>query len=189
MLEAGTFLRLVLFLGLVFRLSQVLSLRKRNRVDQAKKPGTTLLKVVKSGIRGFLAFQALFLNLLPMPGDGAYSRFAGTVIFLVGLALTMIGRRQLGSNWLDMEDYQFLQHHSVVTNGVYHYIRHPIYAGDFLLFVGLQLALNSWLVLLGFLIIPLMVRQVLREEALLRHASTKYDTYCKRTKRFVPFIV
>jgi protein-S-isoprenylcysteine O-methyltransferase Ste14 len=183
-------LRFGLFLGLVLRMLHVDVLRRRNRVHRAVKPGIRLVKLFKGTIRGFLAFQTLFLDLFPIssqPSDLII--MIGAAIYLIGLATTVLGRVQLGENWVDLEDYRVLPKQSLVTRGLYRFIRHPIYAGDFLLFVGLELALNSWLVLGAFIIIPIMIRQALLEEALLLQVSRDYDAYCKRTRRFVPFIL
>jgi len=73
-------------------------------------------------------------------------RTVGLLIYLGGLALAIAGRLGLGSNWVDLEDSRVLPRHAVVSSGIYRFIRHPIYTGDLLLLAGLQLALNSWLV-------------------------------------------
>ena len=78
---------------------------------------------------------------------------------------------------------------SVTTNGIYRYIRHPIYTGDILLLIGLQLALNSWLVLGVLVIIPIVVKQVLLEEAILSKAFPHYRDYLLNTRRFIPFVL
>jgi protein-S-isoprenylcysteine O-methyltransferase Ste14 len=68
-------------------------------------------------------------------------------------------------------------------------IRHPIYAGDLVLVIGLQLALNSWMVLIGVLLIPVVLRQAWTEEAMLSRAFPEYGPYAKSTARFIPFIL
>jgi protein-S-isoprenylcysteine O-methyltransferase Ste14 len=111
------------------------------------------------------------------------------VIFFVGLTLAILGRLQLGKNWLDLEDARVRSDQSLVTGGVYAYVRHPIYGGDILLLFGLQLALNSWLVLAIVIPLVIVIRQVLAEETLLLRAFPGYVSYCARTKRFIPFVV
>jgi protein-S-isoprenylcysteine O-methyltransferase Ste14 len=111
------------------------------------------------------------------------------MIFLTGLLMAVLGRLQLGRNWLDLEDSHVLPDQSLTTGGIYAYIRHPIYAGDILLLIGLELALNSWLVLAVLVPLAVVVRQVLTEESLLSNVFPGYESYRKRTKRFIPFIV
>ena len=78
---------------------------------------------------------------------------------------------------------------SVVERGIYRYIRHPIYTGDLVLLGGLQLALNSWLVLAVAPLAAVVIRRTLAEEALLDQRLAGYRAYCARTKRFIPFVV
>ena len=186
--------RSILFLGLILHklLWEVLKRRGRDsgvRQQSSKGPGRRLIKFVKGIVLVFLAFQTLFLDLFPISDQPTPLRTIGTAIYIVGLATAMIGRLQLGKNWVDLEDYQLLPEQSLVTNGLYRYIRHPIYTGDILLLVGLELALNSWLVLGVFIPLLVAIRQALAEEALLSQAFHDYDAYCKRTKRFIPFII
>jgi protein-S-isoprenylcysteine O-methyltransferase Ste14 len=102
--------------------------------------------------------------------SGDLAIITGIVIYILGLVITVAGRRQSRENWSDLENYQILPTQSLIIEGIYRYIRHPVYTGDFLLFVGLELALNSWLILGSLIVIPIMVRQALLEEALLARA-------------------
>jgi protein-S-isoprenylcysteine O-methyltransferase Ste14 len=150
---------------------------------------TTVVKVAKMGLLGFLLVQTACLEVLPLAENPAPLRVAGAAIFLVGLALAMVARLQLGRNWADIEDYQVLPGQALIATGLYRYVRHPIYGGDLLLLFGLQLALNSWLVL-GVIPAGLLVsRQAAAEEALLARALPGYAEYCARTKRFVPLVL
>jgi len=68
-------------------------------------------------------------------------------------------------------------------------IRHPIYVGDLLLLIGLELALNSWLVLPAIILVPIVLAKAVQEERLLTQTLPGYEEYCRRTKRFVPFLL
>jgi protein-S-isoprenylcysteine O-methyltransferase Ste14 len=100
-----------------------------------------------------------------------------------------VSRLQLGSNWSDIETAKVLRDQAVVAIGVYRYIRHPIYVGDLLLLIGLQLSLNSWLVIAALLISPVVLWQAITEEKMLVESLPGYGAYCMRTKRFIPFVV
>ncbi len=186
--------RLMLFLGLVFHklLWEVLKRRDKAsgvRQQSSKGSGRSLIKFAKGIVLVFLAFQTLFLDLLPMSDQPTRLRTIGTAIYVVGLATAMIGRLQLGKNWVDLEDYRVLPEQSLVTKGLYRYIRHPIYTGDILLLIGLELALNSWLVLAVSIPFLIAIRQASAEEKVLSQAFHDYDAYRKSTKRFIPFII
>jgi protein-S-isoprenylcysteine O-methyltransferase Ste14 len=88
-----------------------------------------------------------------------------------------------------VEEAQVLPEQQVVSSGIYGYIRHPIYTGDLLLLAGLELALNSWLVLGVLAPLVMVVRRAKAEEAILSRALPEYADYTARTKRFIPFVV
>jgi protein-S-isoprenylcysteine O-methyltransferase Ste14 len=187
-------LRLVVAAGLIFHklLWELLRGKARGARKQSPRPSTDasiFIKAVKAAVFVFLLAQTLFLDLFPIREESAALASAGAVVFFVGLALAIVGRLQLGKNWLDLEDAAVRSDQSLVTRGVYAYVRHPIYAGDILLLFGLELALNSWLVVAVIIPLVIVIRQVLAEEALLIHAFPGYVSYCARTKRFIPFLI
>ena len=148
-----------------------------------------VIKLCKIGFLLFLLVQSLFLNVLPIENPPSFLQYAGLALFLSGLCISIAARIRLGQNWTDLEDRKVLPGQVLVQSGIYRYIRHPIYAGDVLLITGLELALNSWLFVLGILIAVVVIRNALQEEALLANAFPEYAEYCLRTKRFLPFVI
>ncbi len=147
-----------------------------------------LVKPLKILVLVFILTQTLFLDLFPIADDPYVLQICGSLIYFLGLCTAILGRIQLGENWVDLEDYQVLPEQSLTTHGIYRYIRHPIYSGDIILLIGLQLALNSWLVVMVFAVLMVTVKQVLAEEVLLARVFPNYGAYCRRTKRFIPFV-
>ncbi len=77
----------------------------------------------------------------------------------------------------------------LVTDGVFAHCRHPLYVGNFLLFVGLMLIWNSpWAYILGVGGVGFsLFSMAYAEEAFLRRKfGAEYDAYCARVNRFVP---
>ena len=76
----------------------------------------------------------------------------------------------------------------VVSTGPYALVRHPMYAGALLLFVGSPLALGSWWGLL--LIVPMtaiLIVRLLDEERYLVRNLPGYEAYCAKVRyRLVP---
>lgn len=186
-------LRLVLFGGLLAHklLWEVLKRRspteRRQQVERGL--GSRLIKLAKVVALGGLVAQTLFLDVLPITEQATTLRILGTLIFFVGLGTAVLGRVQLGQNWKDVEDLAVARHDSLATHGIYSYIRHPIYAGDMLLLIGVELALNSWLVLAMVIPIIVFARQANAEETVLARIFQDYATYRTRTKRFIPFLI
>lgn len=78
--------------------------------------------------------------------------------------------------------------HKLVTNGIYKYIRHPLYTFGSTLFVAFGMMADSWLIAtLGILTFILMVIRTPKEEAnLIEKFGDEYREYMKRTGRFLP---
>jgi protein-S-isoprenylcysteine O-methyltransferase Ste14 len=79
---------------------------------------------------------------------------------------------------------------NVVTAGPYRYVRHPLYAGAILFFLGTPLLLGSWygLAMTPILIVWLAVRVVI-EERTLREELEGYDEYMAKVRyRLIPGI-
>jgi protein-S-isoprenylcysteine O-methyltransferase Ste14 len=80
--------------------------------------------------------------------------------------------------------------HSVITTGVYAYVRHPMYAGSMFLMFGLPLLLGSWI---GLMAAPLLVLlfslRIIKEEELLRRELEGYEDYARRVRwRLIPYV-
>ncbi|MCW5976883.1 MAG: isoprenylcysteine carboxylmethyltransferase family protein [Bryobacteraceae bacterium] len=184
-------LRAYLFAGLVAH-KVVWELLKRQGAPPAKRQLSTrerLGKLAKQAILIGILVQTLFLDVFPIAEDAWGLRVAGTAIYTLGLLMAISARLQLGSNWSDIEAAQVKQEQAVVANGIYRWVRHPIYAGDLLLLFGLELALNSWLVLGVFVLAPVVLMQAVREEKMLVRNLPGYAEYCSKTWRFVPFVL
>jgi protein-S-isoprenylcysteine O-methyltransferase Ste14 len=149
----------------------------------------SLIKAIKVAILIFICLQTLVMrDIFPISEAPATLRMMGGALFTLGLATAIIGRSQLGKSWADIETPTSVAKPALVSRGLYQYIRHPIYTGDILLLIGLELGLNSWFVLLIILLIPVILLQAIREERLLVIKLPGYGDYCRRTKRFLPFV-
>lgn len=80
--------------------------------------------------------------------------------------------------------------HKLVTNGIYKYIRHPLYTFGSLLFIAFGMMADSWFIaVLGILTFILMAIRTPKEEAnLVEKFGDEYREYMKRTGRFLPKI-
>jgi protein-S-isoprenylcysteine O-methyltransferase Ste14 len=194
MATALIILKVYLLAGLV--LHKVLWETMKRRQHQHAPPHaplplkTHLVKFIKLLILAAIIGQTVLpMDILPISGDPVMIRMAGVFIFTLGLLTAIAARIQLGSNWSDIEEGKIADRHAVVSSGIYGYIRHPIYTGDILLLLGLELCLNSWLVLGLVLLVPVVARQAIKEEQKLVTALPDYAEYIRRTRRFIPFLV
>lgn len=82
-----------------------------------------------------------------------------------------------------------LKNHSLQTNGVYKWIRHPSYSGLLVYYVGLGLAMHNVLslILLIVSVVPVLTYRIKIEEKFLsEHFGEAYQNYMARTYRLVP---
>jgi protein-S-isoprenylcysteine O-methyltransferase Ste14 len=79
---------------------------------------------------------------------------------------------------------------TVISTGPYHYVRHPMYAGGLLLFLGTPLLLGSWYGLLLYLVlIPAVAVRAIPEERVLRAELPGYAAYMTQVKyRLIPYV-
>jgi protein-S-isoprenylcysteine O-methyltransferase Ste14 len=79
---------------------------------------------------------------------------------------------------------------SVVSTGLYHYVRHPMYATAIIFLGGTALLLGSWYGLLGgLLILALIARRAVLEERTLRQELPGYADYMAEVRyRLVPHV-
>ncbi|HMF06846.1 MAG TPA: isoprenylcysteine carboxylmethyltransferase family protein [Methylocella sp.] len=113
-------------------------------------------------------------------------RWAGVLLFSVGGALRLWPVFVLGHRFSGLVAVQ--PGHTLVTNGIYRFIRHPSYLGLLVSSLGWGLAFRSGVgVLLAALMIPPVIARIGAEERLLREAfGAAYEAYCARTSRLIP---
>jgi protein-S-isoprenylcysteine O-methyltransferase Ste14 len=113
----------------------------------------------------------------------------GTPVFAASLALFYRVHQELGRSWsvtLELRDS-----HALVTHGLYHYVRHPMYSAFWLWAVAQALLLPNWIAglsgLVGFGV--LYFARVGNEERMMLDAfGDEYRAYAARTKRIIPGI-
>jgi protein-S-isoprenylcysteine O-methyltransferase Ste14 len=132
---------------------------------------------------------AVFLGALLVPALDhrfAWSR-APTWVVLAGAALVALGflvvflvfrENTFTSGTIEIADDQ-----RVIDTGPYALVRHPMYAGALVLFVGLPLALGSWWgLVIAAAIVPVLAWRLLREEAFLCEHLAGYADYRRRIR-------
>lgn len=190
--------RAYLLAGLVAHKALWERLKRGQRGPGAVSPALPLKTRLIKGVKLLILLGIVAQTLIPdswmakldllISAEPLALRLWGFCLYTVGLTVAILGRTQLGGNWSDIETAEVLSKQRVVSHGVYRYIRHPIYTGDLLLLYGLELALNSWLVIGAIILTPIVLRQAVKEEEMLRQELEGYDDYCAVTKRFIPFI-
>lgn len=78
--------------------------------------------------------------------------------------------------------------HKLATNGIYRWVRHPLYTISSTFFVSFGMMADNWFIaLLGVLAFIVMALRTPKEEAnLIEKFGSEYREYMKRTGRFLP---
>lgn len=108
---------------------------------------------------------------------------------ILGLFFTVWARIVLAGNW--SEKVVLKENHELIDNGPYYYIRHPIYSGLLIMYLGTALAVGRLGSLVGFIILGIGFWFKLRHEEVLltKHFGKKYIEYSKKTKALVPYLI
>jgi protein-S-isoprenylcysteine O-methyltransferase Ste14 len=185
------YLQLYLLFGLLLHkiVWEVLKQKSRRKPVEARSLTLTAIKFIKISILFGVIAQIFLPEILPISANPFWLRLIGAAVYTIGLATAIAARLQLGDNWANIETGQVMKHQHIVAKGVYAFVRHPIYTGDLLLLIGLELALNSWLVLGVFFLAPVVLLKAVKEEEMLDRELDGYNEYRARTKRFIPFVI
>ena len=152
--------------------------------------GRALQKVVITG-----AFLALFAMVVFSAYDHrmgwssvpAWVSVLGDVLVATGLGIAMLVviQNSYAGATVTVETGQ-----TVVSSGVYKFVRHPMYVGNLIMMIGIPLALGSYWGLL--FVIPgqaVIVFRILDEEKLLTQDLAGYREYAQRVRyRLVPYV-
>ena len=127
----------------------------------------------------------------------AWFQLVSWFLLLICLIPLILGARSLISRGkpvtrrdLEPQLLAFEKTSSLVTSGIYHYIRHPLYSSLLFLTWGIFFKALTWpsLVLASAATLFLIATARADEAECMRFFGAPYQDYMKRSKRFVPFL-
>jgi len=149
-----------------------------------------------AGVR--VAFIVVVLLLVRLRAFGKHSSTsvthdpwlvgAGLALWVLGIALAVWARVYLGRNWgMPMSTKEDPE---LVTTGPYHLVRHPIYSGIILGFVGTAIAVSLyWLIAVALIGGYFIYSATVEERNMAKQFPDTYPAYKRSTKMLIPYLL
>jgi protein-S-isoprenylcysteine O-methyltransferase Ste14 len=163
---------------------------RKTRTTQRPEPARERVLMLIS-LTGLFLIPA-FYTITGIPGFADYTfhplqAWLGVVVLICAVALFFHSHRRLGRSW--SVTLEIRENHGLVTDGIYRFVRHPMYSAYFLWTLSQALLLPNWIAgpagLVGFG--TLFAFRVRREEQMMLDAfGEPYAAYAARTKRIIP---
>jgi protein-S-isoprenylcysteine O-methyltransferase Ste14 len=146
-----------------------------------------------------LAIAGLLLWIPTIAGGGILFRlfmpqtlvsyWTGTLLLALGLAFSVWARVYLGRNWSATVTVK--EDHELIRGGPYALVRHPIYSGLLLAFIGSAIARAQWRGVLAVLIVLVALWRKLRlEERFMSETfGDEYRRYREHTAALIPYLL
>ena len=112
----------------------------------------------------------------------------GAIVSTSGVAFAIWARKTLGDNWSG--NVTIKREHELIQSGPYKIVRHPIYTGFEICFLGAAVTIGQLkgFAALGIIFLNHLNKIKLEEKIMCEQFPEEYARYSKRVKRLIPFI-
>ena len=158
-----------------------------------ESPASRAAHLIPLAIAGLLLWMdpiagggVLFERFLPQ-SDGTYR--TGALLLALGLAFSVWARVYLGRNWSATVTVK--EDHELIRSGPYSLVRHPIYTGLLLGFIGTAIVRGEWRGVLAVLIVFVALWRKLRlEERWMNETfGEEYRRYREHSAALIPYLL
>jgi protein-S-isoprenylcysteine O-methyltransferase Ste14 len=185
----GVFFGASIPITLYFMKNDPALLRRRLRggpTAEKRKPQKIAVLFASIGFVGVLAVPSLD-HRFGWSNVPLFAVIAGDALTALCFFITFLAYRE---NSFTSATIEIAQDQTVISTGPYAIVRHPMYTGGLLVFLGTPLALGSYWGLLAFgAAFPALIWRLLDEEKFLKESLTGYADYCREVCwRLIPGI-
>ncbi len=122
--------------------------------------------------------------------------YSWNMFFAIGMALFAVGFMVRIYSILTLKQYftysvATVENHTIISIGLYKFIRHPGYLGQLIIFMGISISISNWLSIL-LMMIPVCLGYLYRikveEKFMTDQFGNGYKDYQERTKKIIPMI-
>jgi protein-S-isoprenylcysteine O-methyltransferase Ste14 len=112
----------------------------------------------------------------------------GAIMFIIGLIISINAQMTINTNY--SWTLEIREGHKLVKNGLYKYVRHPIYMGTFIRVIAIPIYMSSFSgFLLSLLSIPLFNYRIsIEERMLIEEFGEEYKQYKEHTWKLFPYL-
>lgn len=116
------------------------------------------------------------------------SKILGLILVVAGAAFTGLARLTLGANW--SASARIRAEHTLSTKGPYRIVRHPIYSGLLLMFLGTAviLGLTRGYIAVAVAFLGYFIKSRTEDHLLAERFGPAFADYRRRTKALIPGI-
>jgi len=161
------------------------------QTSRRQSPGSRLVQLALGAVAFMIGFSSRFQFesiTRPFLPDSPIVDYSGLMLTVAGIGFGIWARFSLGENWSGTVTVK--EHHSLVMEGPYAIVRHPIYTGLLLALTGTVIAYREirGLVALGLVLVMLLLKIRIEERFMREQFGAEYSQYCRRVKALVPFV-
>ena len=164
------------------------NVKETQRLEPTSSRRTRLLMFGVAIVLMSFQLPVAWLNMRLWPQNAA-TFWIGATATVAGLLFSVWARVHLGRNW--SSSVTIKQGHELIVTGPYGLVRHPIYTGLFLAFLGTILAVAEVRGVLAFVLIAISIGLKLRLEERWMHGQfgATYEAYSHRVSAVVPYVL
>jgi protein-S-isoprenylcysteine O-methyltransferase Ste14 len=128
----------------------------------------------------------LYVQLWPV---GFWPFWLGAAVTIAGLLFAVWARVHLGRNW--SRSVTIKQGHELITTGPYAVVRHPIYTGILIGFLGTAIALSQvrGIIVCALIFLVFWAKFRMEEQWMRSRFGETYTAYAHRTAALVPYVL
>ena len=155
------------------------------RTESAASRASHIIPLIVAGWLLSRSAAGGFLGQRIVP-PGPAVHLVGALLVAVGLAFSVWARVFLGRNWSGVVTVK--QDHELIRGGPYALVRHPIYTGLLLAFVGSALARDEWRGVLAVVLVWVAFWRKLRieESLMIEQFGDAYRRYQSEVPALIP---
>lgn len=129
--------------------------------------------------------------LYPSLKESFWPLVLGSLVCIAGEVLRKLAIITANTNFNHLVQFRKVDGHTLITHGVYKYMRHPSYSGWFFWSIGTQIVLSNPICVVLYAIVSWKFfheRILVEEVTLVNFFQAKYVEYQQRTPTGVPFV-